>query len=110
MALPADLSAATAVSAETDLPRMKVTHVGAVACICLQCVHLQSVPPGHLPGVDRYEAAEWCGVPLETPAKRGALFRKAEVTETGAEGTQEIKRVEGTLSACLLYTSPSPRD
>ena len=79
MTLPADLSAVTVVLPETpiqDFPCMKVTQIRAGACIGLQCVYLQSVLPGHVAGVDRYEVAELLRdlVPLETPMKRGALF------------------------------------
>ena len=79
MALPADLSAARAVSAETpihDLPSIKVTQVGAAACIDLKCVSLQLVPPENLSGREKIRSRrlslglcptrdvgeEWCSI------------------------------------------------
>ena len=71
MASPAEIVAATPVSAETpiqDLPCMRPGQLGAASFIDLQRVILNSTPPRHVLGVDRYEAAELLEVTLSNSA------------------------------------------
>ena len=52
----------------------------------------------------------WCGgIRAETLA-RSALVDKLHICEIKPERLAEVKELTKPVSACLLYTSPSPRD
>ena len=47
---------------------------------------------------------------LDRAAERGALRALHDVGLDGPSAAEEIRDLRSLLKACLLYTSPSPRD